>query len=81
MGFAINEITSFNLGYSHSVVLKSDIENGDNSSTFDRFHVGSLRFGVNVRLDTNRSVNVNLSVGATSDAPDMQLSIGLPFSI
>lgn len=80
MGFAINETTSFNMGYGHSVILKSNIESGNDPSNFDRFHVGSLKFGVNIRLEANRSANVNISVGATSDAPDMQLSLGFPFS-
>ncbi len=80
MGFAINEAVSFNLGYSHSVVLRSKIEFSNNANDFNRFHVGSLKFGVNIRLDSTRSANVNIAIGATTDAPDMQLSVGLPFS-
>ncbi|MEH6826232.1 MAG: transporter [Motiliproteus sp.] len=80
MGFAINETTSFNMGYGHSVILETDVELGDPSTNFSRLHVGSLKFGVNMRLDTDRSANFNISVGATADAPDMQLTIGFPFS-
>ena len=79
MGFAINEITSFNLGYNHSVILKSELEFGDNNNDFNRFHIGSLQFGINLRLDANRSMNVNLGIGATADAPDIQLTLGFPF--
>ncbi len=80
MGFAINETTSFNMGYGHSVILKSDVESGNDPSNFSRLHVGSLKFGVNMRLDADRSANFNISVGATADAPDIQLTIGFPFS-
>ncbi len=80
MGFAINETTSFNMGYGHSVILETDVENDKNSSNFSRLHVGSLKFGVNMRLDADRSANFNISVGATADAPDIQLTIGFPFS-
>lgn len=82
MGFGVNENTSFSLGYDHTVVFDTeyeDIEVAD--SEFDRIHVGNLLIGFSHQFAPGKSVNVSLGVGVTEDAPDVQLTLKMPFRL
>ena len=80
MGFAVNSRTSFSLGYDHSIVFKTDIENDTGlEPIFDKIHIGSLLFGLSHRGGKGRSMSLSLGIGATEQAPDIQLSIKTPF--
>lgn len=82
IGFAINERTSFSLGYDHSNIMDTLVEHNPSKieSQFKRFQVGSLLFGVNHTLSPNAHFNVSLGVGVTEQAPDIQLTVRTPFS-
>ncbi|MDD3370338.1 MAG: hypothetical protein PHE27_00785 [Alphaproteobacteria bacterium] len=82
MAFAINQDTSFSLGYKHSYVFPTIEErtNGDdiNSGTSQ---VGSLNFGLTYALSPATSLNFNIETGVTNDAPDVHLIFRVPFRL
>lgn len=79
LGFALNETTSFSIGYEHVHVLPS-LANGRRiaGSSYD---VGTFNFGLSHRLSDRLSMNVGVSVGATGNAPDMRLLVRLPYRL
>lgn len=79
LGFAVNEYTSFSLGYDHSVVLETERENDTGlEPTFDRFHVGTFLLGMSHRLGPATSINLGLGIGVTEQAPDLQFTVKFP---
>ncbi|KAB7624395.1 hypothetical protein [Alkalilimnicola sp. S0819] len=81
LGFAINDRTSFSLGYDHSIVFETRRENDAGiDATFDRFQVGSFLLGVSHRLSAATNLNLSLGIGVTEQAPDLQLTLKLPMS-
>lgn len=82
MGFAFNDRTSYSIGYDHSVVFETERENDPGiEATFSRFQVGTVNFGLTHRIGQANSVSVALGVGATEFAPDVQLSVRMPFNL
>lgn len=79
MGFAINEKTSFSLGYDHNVVGRST-QNGEPFPGLDVLHLGALLLGAGFRLEEGRSLNLSVAVGVTDDAPDVRVALRLPIS-
>ncbi len=79
MGFGLNERTSFSIGYDHNVIGKTD-QSAATLSNVLTTQVGSVTFGYSYRLDDQRSVILNLGVGATDPAPDVQLTLRIPMS-
>lgn len=80
MAYAINSAASFTLGYKHDFIQHTETEiNGVNlvSSSLD---VGALLLGFSYRLNERTSVNTNLELGATADAPDVSLTLRVPYS-
>jgi hypothetical protein len=81
MGFSVNERTSFSLGYDHTTVFKNSVENDEGlDPVFDRFQVGSFALGLSHRLNKRSSLNLGISMGVTSEAPDVDISLRLPIS-
>lgn len=82
MGFAVNERTSFSLGYDHAVIPKTEVEfdNDLNSAAFDRIQVGSLAIGFSQRLTPDISLSLSLSLGVTEQAPSSEITLKLPVS-
>lgn len=79
MALSINPRAAFSVGYKHDFIRETSTEiNGEEfrSSSLD---VGALLLGVNLTTGQNRSVAVNLEIGATADAPDVTLTIRAPF--
>ncbi len=79
MGLAINDRSSFSIGYDHSSVGKTKI-NGTNAATSVRTQLGTLLVGYSQRLTKSTSLNVSVGVGVTRDTPDVQLSVRLPMT-
>jgi len=81
MGFAINQKTSFSLGYEHNTVFKSKVENDNGlDSLFERTQVGSFLLGVSYATSATRSWNLSIAIGATEAASDVQLTLRVPTS-
>jgi hypothetical protein len=77
MGFSINDKTSFSLGYSHSVVFKSE-QNGSAIANSQSLQVGSTTFGYSYQINDRVGLNFNVAAGVTDDAPDMQATFRIP---
>lgn len=80
MGIALNEAVSFSLGYDHSIIGK-DSQNGATPIDATTTHVGTLLFGYSLKLGEKTTANLSLGVGVTEAAPDVQLTLRVPFSL
>lgn len=79
MGISLNNRTSMSLGYDHSVVMRTRVEEDRGlEAVFKRRQVGSLLWGVSHRLGPRTTMNFSVGVGVTASAPDVQLSLRLP---
>ncbi|MDA8165530.1 MAG: transporter [Desulfobacteraceae bacterium] len=82
MGFAVNERTSFSLGYDHSVVFKSSFEHDAGlEPVFNQIQIGTFLVGVSHRLSDRVNFNLSLGIGVTNEAPDVQLLFRLPVTV
>lgn len=79
MGLALNERSSFSIGYDHAAVGKLK-QNGENAPNAVRTQLGTLLLGYSQRIDKNTSLNVSVGAGVTRDAPDVTLSVRLPMT-
>lgn len=80
MAYAINSAASFTLGYKHDFIQRTETEiNGVNliSSSLD---VGALLLGFSYRLNERSSLNTNLELGVTADAPDVTMTVRWPYA-
>jgi hypothetical protein len=80
MGFAMNEKTSFSIGYEHYIIGKTKV-NGSIPATAQTTTLGSLLFGASYRLTDKINLNFSLEAGITEAAPDVQLTLRVPISI
>ncbi|MGY6275509.1 transporter [Methylomonas sp. MgM2] len=76
MGFAINEKTSFSIGYSHKHLFNS-AANGQtiNGSELD---IGEFIVGYSFRYSPKTTYNLTLGIGTTSDSPNVNLMLRVP---
>lgn len=79
MGLALNERSSFSIGYDHASVGKTK-QNGQTLRESVRVQLGTLLLGYSYRLDDKRSLNVSLGAGLTRDTPDVTLTVRMPTS-
>jgi hypothetical protein len=78
-GFALNPRFSFSLGYSHNAIFATKSEIGATRQRARSLQVGALQFGWSYRLTDNFSLNNNVELGATRDAPDLRVIVRTPF--
>ncbi|HAX91485.1 MAG TPA: hypothetical protein DCY07_04665 [Rhodospirillaceae bacterium] len=84
MGFSINPETSFTLGYKHSYVFETTQTNERVSTGVitdtesDTASVGALLVGASYRFNPITSLNFNVEVGATREAPDVRVGLRVP---
>ncbi|NOR71527.1 MAG: transporter, partial [Methylomarinum sp.] len=78
MGFALNERSSFSLGYSHKHVFESEI----NGITLEgsEVNIGQLLIGYSFRYSAKTNINLSLGIGTTEDAQDVRLNLRVPMS-
>lgn len=79
MGLALNEKSSFSIGYDHSSVGRTR-QNGQVVTDSVQLQLGTLLLGYSYRLDDRRSLNVSLGAGLTRDTPDVTLTVRVPTS-
>jgi hypothetical protein len=77
MGLALNERASFSIGYEHTVYGKTKV-NGETPAGELSVQIGSLQMGYAYRLTNKTNLNLSLGIGATKDAPDIQINLRLP---
>lgn len=80
MGLALNDRSSFSVGYDHQSVGKVKI-NGSTADGSVRVQLGTLLLGYSHRLNSGNLVNLSLGVGVTRDTPDLQLTLRMPVSL
>lgn len=80
MGLALNERSSFSLGYDHQSVGKVKID-GRTAPGSVRVQLGTLLMGYSYRLNSGNYMNLSLGVGVTRDTPDLQLTLRMPMSL
>jgi outer membrane murein-binding lipoprotein Lpp len=73
---AFNEKSSFSLAYSHNIYFKTK-QNGLAIDGSD-FDVGQFIFGLNYAFAKKTSANLAVAIGATRDAPDVQMTLRVP---
>ncbi len=87
MAYAINERSSFTLGFKNDFIGKTKTEfvnpdNGDSATVSSRsLNIGSLLLGWSFQISRDTSVNLALELGVTDDAPDTLLTLRIPFGM
>jgi len=79
MGLALNDRSSFSIGYDHSSVARTII-NGATAINSVRTELGTLLLGYSYRVNKTTTLNVSVGAGVTRDTPDVQLSVRLPMT-
>jgi hypothetical protein len=79
MGLALNEKSSFSLGYDHSSVGRTT-HNGEVVPGSVRTQLGTLLLGYSYRLSKTTSLSVAVGAGLTTDTPDVSLTVRLPMT-
>jgi hypothetical protein len=79
MGLGLNDRASFSIGYDHSSVGRT-YQNGQPAADSVRVQLGTLLLGFAYRLNDRQTVNLSLGVGATTDTPDVTLTLRVPTS-
>jgi len=78
-GFALNPQFSFSLGYKQTYVWPTETEIEETHQRSTRLQIGQFIFGMSVRVAESLVANFGLNVGVTEDAPDVNVSLRLPF--
>jgi hypothetical protein len=76
MGIAINEASSFSVGYEYDVFNKTR-QNGSPLAGTD-LQVGSTLLGFSYRINDRMSLNLTTAIGVTSDSPGTRIIARLP---
>ena len=80
-GFALNPRFSFSLGYRHSYIFPTTSEIGNTIQRSDKLQSGSMLLGMSYRLSERTSLNFGFEFGVTEEAPDVAISLRVPFSL
>lgn len=80
MGLALNDRSSFSLGYDHASVGKTKVQ-GQVASDSVRVQLGTLLLGYSLRLSAQRTLSLSLGAGLTRDTPDLTLTLRIPMSL
>ena len=80
MGLALNEKSSFSIGYEHSLVLHTKV-NGAIPPGNVRLQLGTLLLGFSHRLSDKKTLSFSLGAGLTTDTPNVTLTFRLPMSL
>jgi hypothetical protein len=81
LGLALNDKVSVSLGYQHDWVQGTQsIVNGV-KVTSEELQIGQFLVGTSYAFSPDYSLNMNLAVGATRDAPDVRLLFSVPIAL
>jgi hypothetical protein len=81
MAYSINERSSFTIGYKHDFIDETETEVNGIDLSASSLSVGSLLLGYGFQINNYSSVNLNLEVGVTDDAPDVLMTLRAPFTL
>lgn len=79
MGLALNEKSSFSIGYDHNSVGRTK-QNDQTLPGSVRTQLGTLLLGYSYRVTDKTSLSVSVGAGLTRDTPDVSLTFKLPMS-
>jgi hypothetical protein len=79
MGLALNEKSSFSIGYDHSTVLRT-LQNGEVVAGSVTTQLGTLLLGYSYRLSSKTTLNLSVGAGLTRDTPDVAVTLRLPIT-
>jgi len=79
MSLSLNDKSSFSIGYSHTMVLKT-IQNNAPIANSNVLQVGTVDLGYSYNLTNDTNLNFTVSAGVTSDAPDVRLILRVPMT-
>lgn len=79
MGLALNEKSSFSIGYDHNSVGRTR-QNGEAVAGSVRTQLATLLLGYSYRLNEKTSLSVSVGAGLTRDTPDVSLTVRLPMT-
>src|SRR3546814_478186 len=79
MAYSINERSAFTLGYKHDFIDETETEVNGVDLTAPSLSVGSLLLGYSFQVNDYASTNINLELGVTDDAPDVLMTLRVPF--
>lgn len=79
VGVALNEKSSFSIGYDHIILGKPKIDGTEIPGSIIT-QVGSLLFGFSYKLTDQTSANFSIGAGLTPAASNVQLTLRLPTS-
>lgn len=77
MGLALNEKSSFSLGYEHTWIDKSSVSNVPETIQTST-QLASLLLGYSYSLSKTTNVNLSIGAGLTNDTPDTQITLRVP---
>jgi hypothetical protein len=81
MGLAINSRFSFSLGYAHTMVFPTTTNLGATQQVSNTLQAGRLTMGLSYQFSQHFTVNNNFEFGVTSDAPNLFITVRLPFGL
>ena len=79
MGLALNEKSSFSIGYDHNSVGRTKLSGATVPGSV-RSQLGTLLVGYAFRINPKTSLSVSVGAGLTRDTPDVTLTIRLPIT-
>ncbi|MEO8407880.1 MAG: acetate kinase [Oxalobacteraceae bacterium] len=79
MGLALNEKSSFSIGYDHSSIGRTK-QNGITVPGSVRTQLATLLVGYSYRLTETTTLSVSVGAGLTRDTPDVSLTVRLPMT-
>lgn len=77
--YSINERSSFTLGYKHDFIDETETEVNGVRLSSSTLSIGSLLLGYSFQINDYASTNLNLELGITDDAPDVLMTLRVPF--
>jgi len=79
MGLALNEKSSFSIGYDHSAVDRTR-QNGEVVTGSVVTQLGTLLLGYSYRLSSKTTLNLSVGAGLTRDTPDVAITLRIPIT-
>lgn len=84
MGLALNDRASFSVGFQFSNVSRSSQEGAESGAKTlapsSNIQLGTARFGLSYRLTSKTNLNFTLGIGVTSQTPDLELTVRVPYT-
>lgn len=81
MAYAINEKTSFTLGYKNDFIQKTKTTINGVTVKSSTLNIGSALLGFAFQATPRLGVNVNFELGITADAPDVFMTLRVPWLV